>query len=97
MTLGENYFKLKILALEVFPFLTGNRPPGHDSNAFAPDCQLRHLLVARPLDGAREIAAAHGTPETERLTGRMISRCAAAEIELALVRRDGAIVWTPAD
>jgi len=55
------------------------------------------LLMARPFDGAREIAAVPWTPETERLAARMVSRCSRAGIELALVRRDGAIVWVAED
>lgn len=60
-------------------------------------CEAVGLLMARPFDGAREIAAVPWTPETERLAGRMVSRCSRAGIELALVRRDGAIVWVAED
>ena len=60
-------------------------------------CEAVGLLMARPLDGARQIAAVPWTPETERLSKRMASRCAGIGIELALVRRDGAIVWISED
>lgn len=60
-------------------------------------CEAVGLLMARPLDGAREIAAVPWTPETERLAKRMAYRCAGIGIELALVRRDGAIVWISED
>ena len=56
-------------------------------------CEAVGLLMARPFDAAREIAAVPWTRETERLAARMVSRCARAGIEIALVRRDGAIVW----
>lgn len=59
-------------------------------------CEAVGLLMARPSDGAREIAAVPWTPETERLARRMVSRCSRAGIELALVKRDGAILWVSA-
>jgi len=56
-------------------------------------CETVGLLMARPLDGAREIAAVPWTAETERLAARMAPRCSKAGIEIALVRRDGTIIW----
>jgi len=56
-------------------------------------CEAVGLLMARPFDGAREIAAVPWTPETERLATRMAARCQRAGIEIALVRRDGSIFW----
>lgn len=56
-------------------------------------CEAVGLLMARPRDGAREVAAVPWTRETERLAKRMASRCASIGVELALVRRDGAIDW----
>ncbi len=56
-------------------------------------CEAVGLLMARSSDGAREIAAVPFTPETERLATRMAARCQRAGIEIALVRRDGAILW----
>lgn len=67
--------------------------PGQLSRLRRGLCEAVGLLMARPFDGAREIAAVPWTPETERLAARMVSRCSRAGIELALVRRDGAIVW----
>jgi hypothetical protein len=52
-------------------------------------CEAVGLLMARPFDGAREIAAVPLTSETERLA----ARCQRAGIEIALVRRDGSIHW----
>ncbi|WP_235726831.1 hypothetical protein [Martelella mediterranea] len=59
-------------------------------------CEAVGLLMARPFDGAREIAAVPWTPETERLAKRMEPRCSRSGIELALVRRDGTIAWVVA-
>jgi hypothetical protein len=56
-------------------------------------CEAVGLLMTRPSDGAREIAAVPFAQETERLARRMADRCLEAGIEIALVRRDGAIVW----
>lgn len=56
-------------------------------------CEAVGLLMARQVDGVREIAAVPWTPETERLAARMTPRCQRAGIEVALVRRNGKIVW----
>jgi hypothetical protein len=56
-------------------------------------CEAVGLLMCRKPDGAREIAAVPLTQETERLARRMRARCTAAGIEIALVRKDGSILW----
>jgi len=56
-------------------------------------CEAIGLLMARPPDGAREIAAVPWTVGTARLAERMAARCRRAGIDIALVRRDGSIDW----
>jgi len=56
-------------------------------------CEAVGLLMARPVDGAREIVAVPWTSETERLAKKMAARCSRAGIEIALVRRDGTLLW----
>ncbi len=56
-------------------------------------CEAVGLLMARPDDGAREIAAVPWTAETARLAARMAPRCRCAGIEIALVRDDGTVIW----
>ena len=56
-------------------------------------CEAIGLLLARPPDGSREIAAVPWTVETARLADRMAARCRRAGIDIALVRRDGSIDW----
>lgn len=56
-------------------------------------CESVGLLMARKPDEAREIAAVPWTPVTERLAVQMMPRCERAGIEIALVKRDGTILW----
>lgn len=56
-------------------------------------CEAVGLLMARQSDQAREIAAVPWTQVTERLAKTMSGRCTKAGIEIALVRRDGSILW----
>lgn len=56
-------------------------------------CEAVGPLLARPEDSAKEIAAAPWTTETASLAARMDPRCRMAKIEIALVQRDGSLVW----
>ena len=56
-------------------------------------CEAVGLLMARQSDQAREIAAVPWTQMTERLAKNMTTRCAKAGIEIALIKRDGSILW----
>lgn len=48
-------------------------------------CELIGQLMWLPMDGGRQIAVLPETDETNRLASRLISRCAQAGIEIALV------------
>lgn len=54
-------------------------------------CELIGQLMWQPMDGSRQIAVLPETEETDRLASRLISRCAQAGIEIALVDNLGKI------
>ena len=49
--------------------------------------------MARPLNGERHLAVVPATDATRLLASRMLQRVAAADIEIALVERDGLVTF----
>jgi hypothetical protein len=55
--------------------------------------ELMGQLLCLPIDGARHVAVIPHTTDTARLAERAGARARAAGIEIALVERDGSIIW----
>lgn len=65
--------------------------PGQTSRLRQGLCEAVGLLMTRPCKGERHFAVVPNTATTRKLAERMLPRLAAAQIEVALVQRDGEI------
>lgn len=71
--------------------IVNTRHPGQLSRLRRGICEAVGLLMARPLDGERQVAVVPQTEATQDMARRMFSRAKAAGIEIALVDEDGRV------
>jgi hypothetical protein len=83
----------KTLVAECKGGIINTRHPGQVSRLRRGLCETIGLLMARSLNGERQVAVVPTTEVTANLARRMLPRARTAGIEIALVAEDGQVVF----
>lgn len=84
-------FEGQVLVAECKGGVVNTRHAGQVSRLRRGLCEAVGLLMARPLNGGRNVAVIPATEVVEKLARKMLPRIATAGIEVALVQKDGRV------
>lgn len=83
----------QVLVAECKGGVLNSSHPGQQSRLRRGLCEAVGLLIARPLDGERQVAVVPATLAARAVGGRMLDRAMAANIEIALVSGQGEVEY----